>query len=1287
VARHGDGVKEIQVSSRRKRAAAHNASTAFTMVRRLLLFLLAAPFVSRAATENDWPSYLGDGGTHYSALRQIDRTNVGRLQPAWTFHTGDSGPNTQIQCNPIIVDGVLYGNTPQHKLFALDAATGRELWRFDPFAAGELTAAEGSARRTVGGKGVNRGVVLWQQGAERRLLYSASHYLHAIDPATGRLIEEFGDHGRVDLLAGLDRDVHDLFLVGSTPGAVYRDLIIVSTRVAEGPGPAAPGHICAYDVHTGKRRWIFHTIPWPGEVGHETWSPNSWQEIGGANCWGGLVIDQERGIAFVPTGSAAFDFWGGNRIGDNLFADCLIALDAETGKRKWHFQIVHHDLWDRDLPAAPTLCEVQRNGRRIAAVAQITKAGYVWVFDRETGESLFPWAERAVPPSTLMGEHAASTQPFPLKPAPFARQQFTEQEVTDISPADHDAVLARFKTVAPHVQFDPPNLRGTIIFPGFDGGGEWGGAAVDPRGVLYVNANEMPWILQLVSSVTKGGVGPSLYGQLCISCHGVDHTGNKAANIPSLVGVGARLKSPDIDKLLQTGKGVMPNFAFLSASDRTALIAFLLGTAKPDEVIDDVHGKSEPQGDVSRSKIPYAANGYNRFLDPEDHPAVRPPWGTLNAINLNTGEYEWKRPLGEVPELTARGVPLTGTENYGGPLVTAGGLVFIAATKDERFRAFDSHTGEMVWETKLPAGGYATPACYAVNGTQYVVIACGGGKMGTASGDSYVSFALPAEPAPTRAAAAPVRGNSGIVAPGAVTGTLHVQIVDEAGYPMPARAWIEQPDRRHLFRPSSPVTCTPYQQDRSFSCDGEFEITVPAGHVVVHVEKGKEFVSVDEGVEVAPHEAHEMQIHLKRWIDMAARGYYSADFHVHFGSDDPRVLRQLSLADDVNVVPAFSYWLRGTEERWPTAWPDGGAAIPVDSSHVITRSNLEIERITRKDDFGDASGAAFIFNLNRPLTPGRADEHYPSTTDLCLAARKASPECVIDTDKPSWAESVVGAALGAYDVVQVCHNHYHRSATLPGGWGMMEPLAAGEKALQEPDELFRRTNELYYHWLNCGFHLAVSGGSAIGVMPEPTGFSRTYAKVDGPLTPESFWSAVKAGRTFATSGPMLTLTADGREMGSTLERSSNDANPVKIAVDVGALGPLDAVELVENGQVVKTEHTAAIGNNEPWTRRIEWSITPTRSGWYAARTLYTAPDGRLREAHTSPIYVRVDAKPIAFKASAEYMVRWIDQLIAVAQTPGRFTQASDRDAVIATYRRARDVYLGVERAASDVWHD
>jgi len=674
-----------------------------------------------AAADRDWPVYLGDkSASHYSTLNQITPANIAQLAVAWTWHAGDARDDkTQIQCNPLIIDGVLYATTPQSKLVALDAATGRELWCYEPPDA----------------SGVNRGLAWWAEGDDRRILFGNGQWLHAVDARTGKLIDGFGDHGRVDLSEGLERDVRGLAIQANTPGVVFHNLIIMGMRVGEGPAPAAPGHLRAYDVRTGKLVWRFHTIPFPGEPGYETWPADAWQHVGGVNCWAGMTLDEERGLVFCPIGSASFDFWGGDRLGNTLYADCLLVLDAATGRHVWHFQFTHHDLWDRDPPAPPTLLTVRRDGRDIPAVAQVTKSGHVWVFNRATGERLFPSEEIVVPGSDLAGEVASATQPLPLKPAPFARQLFTADEITDRTPEARRAVLERFVHLRPHARFAPPSREGTIIFPGFDGGAEWGGAAADPAGILYVNANEMPWILTMIDSSGATSPGQQVFLQNCAGCHGADRKGNVAANIPSLVDLKTRLTRAQALEVVAKGRAVMPSWGFLSEAQRESVVSFLLGETEARLPVEPVvAGAGAP---------PYTHTGYNRFLDPDGYPAVKPPWGTLNAIDLNTGEYLWRVPLGEYPELTARGLAPTGTENYGGPLVTAGGLLFIGASKDENFRVFDQRTGKELWRMKLPAGGYATPATYEVGGRQYVVIACGGGKMGTKSGDAYVAFALP----------------------------------------------------------------------------------------------------------------------------------------------------------------------------------------------------------------------------------------------------------------------------------------------------------------------------------------------------------------------------------------------------------------------------------------------------------------------------------------------------------------------------------------------------------------
>ena len=700
---------------------------------RIYLFICGLFFISSSCTTdpteyNNWEHYGGDKtASQYSSLTQINTENVSQLQVAWTYHTGDAdeGGASQIQCNPIIVDGVLYGASPKLKLFALDAATGAERWVFDPY-------SEEGAPSVFG---VSRGLSYWEDGDDKRVLYGAGPYLYAIDIATGIPITSFGDGGHVDLRESLDRDMTGLHWSINTPGVVYKDLYIIGGRVAE-EQPSAPGHIRAYNIRTGERAWIFHTIPHPGEFGYETWPEDGWERLGGANSWAGMSLDEERGIVYVPTGSAAFDFWGGNRLGDNLFANSIIALNAETGERIWHLQTVRHDIWDRDLPAAPNLLTINRDRRMVDVIAQITKSGHIFILDRETGESLFPLEEREYPASDLVGEIAAQTQVLPTKPAPFSRQEFRLEDVSTINPQYTDMLKDSLRGLRNGGQFVPPSEEGTIIYPGFDGGGEWGGAAHDPTtGIMYVNGNEMAWVqhmreLDIDVSEQSFSVGQSGYFYSCASCHGFGREGS--AGFPALIDIKERKTKEETKAVILHGGGRMPGFSFLEEREVDAIIAYLYDEPQPEATATD-----------RSAAIRYTHMGYNRFFDPDGYPAVKPPWGTLNAIDLNTGEYLWTVPLGELDELTEKGIPKTGTENYGGPVVTAGGLVFIGASKDEHFRAFDRATGEELWKTKLPAGGYATPATYEINGTQYVVIAAGGGKMGTKSGDEYVAFALP----------------------------------------------------------------------------------------------------------------------------------------------------------------------------------------------------------------------------------------------------------------------------------------------------------------------------------------------------------------------------------------------------------------------------------------------------------------------------------------------------------------------------------------------------------------
>lgn len=689
---------------------------------------------SSADGDGDWRVAGGDPGNgRWSPLAQIDRGNVARLRVAWSWHSGDlPAGHSEIQATPIVVEGVMYTTTPALAVVALGADSGTLRWRFDPF--------RGRTRDLH----ANRGVSYWESGNDRRILFTAGSRLYALDARTGTPIESFGRHGWVDLRAGLGRDVSGTQVIATTPGAIYRDLLIQGTRVGESEG-SAPGFVRAYDVRTGKIRWTFRTIPRPGEAGYETWPAEAWKSAGGANSWAGMSVDVARGIVYVPTGSATPDFYGGARVGQDLFANTLLALDAATGARRWHFQTVHHDLWDRDLPAPPNLVTVRRSGVPLDAVAQITKTGFVFLFDRETGAPLFPVEERPVPASDLEGEQAWPTQPIPTKPAPFARQSLGEGDLTERTPAAHEAVLARYRTLRHDNLFTPPSREGTIVFPGFDGGGEWGGAAVDRESaVMYVNASDVPWIAAMrdmrdahdsapAAAVTSGtrSAGAEVYATYCAGCHRPDRRGD-GDRVPSLVGVASRLTAGRMRRVIEHGRNFMPAFPSLSAAEKRAVIAYLRGEASTTSA----HAK------VSPTRGPrYAFAGYERWKDPDGYPAVKPPWGTLSAIDLNTGGYRWRMPLGSHPELGA-GAP-TGTEQYGGPIVTAGGLVFIAATEDAKIRAFDKETGALLWEATLPAPGYATPSTYMVKGKQYVVIAAGGGKLGSGRSDSYVAFALP----------------------------------------------------------------------------------------------------------------------------------------------------------------------------------------------------------------------------------------------------------------------------------------------------------------------------------------------------------------------------------------------------------------------------------------------------------------------------------------------------------------------------------------------------------------
>lgn len=591
----------------------------------------------------EWRQYGGDpGASRYSPLDQINRSNVSRLKVAWTHRTEDSmeRPATTIECEPIVIDGVMYIQTAQLQTRALKAATGEPLWNF-------VTTSSGTSRRRAGA--ISRGVTYWQDPGDSkvsRIFAPRGDRLFCLDAATGKLAPGFAEEGILDLRKDYDPDRPNFPTSLNHPPNVFKDVVICGGGGGDGTDLSAAGHIRGFDARTGKRRWIFHTVPKPGEFGHDTWGGDSWKLAGGTNNWGGMSVDVKRGIIFISTGSPSFDYYGGNRKGANLFGNCVLALKAETGERVWHFQTTHHDVWDYDLPCPPALITMRQGRRTLDAVVQMSKMGLVFVFDRVTGKPVFPIEERPVPASEVPGEELWPTQPFPVKPPPLNRLGFSENDATDRTPEARAHVLAVLKRSKYGPIYTPPSLEGTIVHPGFRGGVLWGGCSFDPKlNRVFVNSDE---------SINR----------------------------------------------------------------------IVLAKAAPDK------------------SYPYELPERIRLDDGEGYPAIKPPWGYMTAIDMDSGSFAWRVVNGEFEALKKQGVPKTGTFSTGGSVATAGGLVFIASTYDEKFRAFDSKTGEIVWEYTLPAAGYTNPCTYEVDGKQYVTIACGGGKGFSKSGDYFVTFSL-----------------------------------------------------------------------------------------------------------------------------------------------------------------------------------------------------------------------------------------------------------------------------------------------------------------------------------------------------------------------------------------------------------------------------------------------------------------------------------------------------------------------------------------------------------------
>ena len=684
----------------------------------LLLGALACQKAPQEGAGADWANYLGHPTSNqYSKLDQINTANVGQLKIAWSFDTGDSA---MYQTNNLIIEGRLYTATPHSRVMALNAATGELLWTFDP--AEVHQAADGD----------QRGVMYWRDGDRGRILSMKGPWLYCLDAGSGELVTTFGEQGFIHM--GDDLDVPgrpNVYL--NTPGQIYRNTFIIGANVNEN----IPGAVRAFDLRTGQRQWIFHTLPRPGEYGSDTWPEDYLDKTGGASDWSGMALDSARGIVYLTTETAGPDFYGGDRYGENLFANSLVALDANTGQRLWHQQLVHHDLWDLDIPAPPNLLTVRHEGAETDIVAVGTKMGLLFVFDRVTGEPLWPIEERPIEPSRIEGIQAWPTQPFPTKPPPLMRQRYTEADFSTISPKAAQLTKDVFGRSGNYGGYPPPSLEQTIMFPGYDGGVEWGGAASDPDGILYVNVNEMPWFYQLIPTRRPDGssfpYGERLYRAQCASCHGIDRKGDPAGGFPALDNVAERLDREIVEHFIVNGGGRMPAFDHMSERRREAIIDFLFGL---EEAEDNV-------ADTEEDTPPYVFRGFQRFLDDEGYPAIKPPWGTLNAVDLNSGTIKWKVPLGEFDELTARGIPATGTENYGGPVVTAGGLIFIGATADGKFRAFDKDSGELLWQHDLPFDGNSTPSTYLAGGKQYVVISAGNAKLKPVHGGMLVAFCLP----------------------------------------------------------------------------------------------------------------------------------------------------------------------------------------------------------------------------------------------------------------------------------------------------------------------------------------------------------------------------------------------------------------------------------------------------------------------------------------------------------------------------------------------------------------
>ena len=697
---------------------------------RIRIFLFLSYVLLFSCEKNiDWNVYGGSyKRTQFVNSEKLNLNNISNLKKVWEYSSADNDNFSQIQTNPLIINDKFYGVSPKLKLFSLEAKSGSEIWVFDPFNSDYNFFDNDDSRVNV-----CRGITYFKDNSKQAFIfYAVGSKLFKVNIKNGIADSSFGNNGFVDLHTGLGTNSSSLFVTMTSPGVIYKNLIIVGSSVSEG-NPAAKGNNMSFDENTVDFKWSFNTIPEIGEDGHETYSdPDAYKRLGGANAWSGLTLDEERGILYAPTGSVSYDFYGGDRVGDNLFANSIIALSAETGNKIWHFQTVHHDVWDRDLPAPPILFDYSMNDSIIPSLAQVTKSGYIYLLNRITGKPLYKIIERPVPSkSNLEGEVLSKTQPIPTFPDPFSRQSLTKNDINSfVIERERDSLIKIFTSLLKDDIFSPPSEEGTLIFPGFDGGAEWGGPALDPiNNKLFINSNEMPWILTMKKVSNTDSQGMNIYNKQCLMCHGIDYKGS--GENPSILDLSSKYNFDELRSLVINGKGLMPGFKFLDDQKIEKIVDYIMNLKDGDKT--NILAINE--------EVFYTSTGYNKFITNDGYPAINPPWGTLNSINLNTGKLDWKIPLGQTDKGIENNV-ITGTENYGGPIVTKSGIIIIAATADNKIRAFNSKNGELLWEEILPFSGFATPSYFEIEGNPYIAIASGGGKLGTKSGDKYVVFSI-----------------------------------------------------------------------------------------------------------------------------------------------------------------------------------------------------------------------------------------------------------------------------------------------------------------------------------------------------------------------------------------------------------------------------------------------------------------------------------------------------------------------------------------------------------------